>query len=297
VGIVHHTACPLCSSDNISPECSCTDHFVSREHFEVFHCGNCGFKFTQDYPDTNDIGKYYESEDYISHSNTENGFINKIYRIVRSRMMIRKRTIVRNASSIQKGNLLDIGCGTGHFANFMKQSVWDVSGIEINEKARSFATTQFGLNVIDPEMISALQKESFDCITLWHVMEHFHDPFKYFSEISRMLKPGGTCIVALPNSNSYDSKFYGAFWAAWDVPRHLWHFSPSTFKIFAEKGGFALITTKTLPLDVFYISMMSEKYKGSPISFIKGIAIGSVLAFLAAFNKRKSSSVIYILRK
>ena len=295
--MVHHEVCPLCTSENIGVFLECTDHFLSREKFSLFNCTSCGFIFSQDYPGEGETGRYYESDEYISHSDTSSGFSNKIYRLVRDLMLHRKESIVKNTTLKKTGSLLDIGCGTGYFAGKMKSSGWEVKGIEINEKARAFGISNFGLEILDPTLISSISDNSFDCITLWHVLEHFHDPFKYSSEILRLLKPGGICLVALPNCSSADAYYYGKFWAAYDVPRHLWHFTPSTFRIFSEKAGFTLAKKMTLPLDVFYISTVSEKYKGSSFPFIRGIIRAKFFALRALFNKEKSSSVIYILRK
>lgn len=295
--MVHHEVCPLCSSEKIFLLFGCTDHFISKEVFGIYKCSVCSFEFTQDYPEETEIGRYYESEDYISHSNTSKGFSNKLYRLARNFMLHRKKEIIRNATGLKKGSILDIGCGTGHFAGKMKQTGWKVKGIEINEKARNFAISHFGLEVAVTEQLTVLEASSFDCITLWHVLEHFHDPFKYASDILRLLKPGGICVIALPNCNSYDAKHFGRFWAAYDVPRHLWHFNPFTFRLFSEKTGFILKNLKSLPLDVFYISTLSEKYKGSALSFFKGIVKAKLFAFSAVFKKERSSSVIYILRK
>jgi 2-polyprenyl-3-methyl-5-hydroxy-6-metoxy-1,4-benzoquinol methylase len=179
----------------------------------------------------------------------------------------------------------------------MKKAGWDVKGIEINEKARNFSKSQFKLNILYPDKISSLEKESFDCVTLWHVVEHFHDPFNYISEISRLLKPGAVCIAALPNCSSCDAKYYDRFWAAWDVPRHLWHFNTHSFSLFAEKAGLSLEKLRSLPLDVFYISQLSEKYRGSAIPFLKGILKAIIFACLSVFNRQKSSSLVYIMRK
>lgn len=295
--MVHHSVCPLCSSERISLKFRCVDHFISKEVFSLNKCSTCDFVFTQDYPEENEIGRYYESNDYISHSDTTKGFSNKIYHLARNLMLHRKREIVKEYTGLYNGNLLDIGSGTGHFANTMKKSGWTVKGIEINEKARAFSRSNFGLEIIGPDKISLLEPESFDCVTLWHVLEHFHNPFKYMSDIFGLLKPGGLCLVALPNSYSYDALHYEEYWAAYDVPRHLWHFKPSTFKLFSEKTGFRLEKLMILPLDVFYISIMSEKYKGSKLAFLMGILKAFPFAALSAFNKKKSSSVIYLLRK
>ena len=145
--------------------------------------------------------------------------------------------------------------------------------------------------------IPTLQSNSFDCVTMWHVLEHFHDPQKYIKDILTLLKPGGICTVALPNSSSFDALHYGKFWAAFDIPRHLWHFDPETFSHFAGKNGLIIECYFMLPFDVFYISALSEKYRGSPLPFLKGIAWGCWFAFLTIFNRKRSSSVIYILRK
>jgi SAM-dependent methyltransferase len=295
--MIHHVACPLCTSGRISLLFKVTDHFISREDFEVFICSECGFEFTQDPPEEDVIDKYYESEDYISHSNTSKGFSNKLYRIARTIMLLRKKGIIRKVTGLNKGNLLDIGSGTGHFIDTMKNAGWQVKGIEINDKARSYSSSHFGLEITVPQNISSIQSGSFDCITLWHVLEHFHDPFKYASEIYRLLKPGGVCIMAMPNSSSYDAHHYGRYWAAFDVPRHLWHFNPSTFRRFADKAGFTTEGLLTLPLDLFYISILSEKYCGSRIPFIKGIVVAKIYTLASFFKKNRSSSIIYLLRK
>jgi SAM-dependent methyltransferase len=275
----------------------CTDHFISGETFATEQCEECGFVFTQDYPGEESIGRYYESEEYISHSDTSEGIINKLYRLSRNLMLLKKSAIIRHATGLKTGNLLDIGSGTGYFADFMKRKGWKVRGIEISAKARDFSRAQFGLKVLDPAEIGQLEPSQFDCITLWHVLEHFQDPVKYMKDISRLLKPDGVCVVALPNSGSYDAEKYKEYWAAWDVPRHLWHFSPFTFRRFAENEGFEITAIKRLPLDVFYISAISEKYKGSKLHFLKGMITGKWFWLLSSFNILKSSSLIYILRK
>jgi SAM-dependent methyltransferase len=295
--MVHHNACPLCSSEMIGLQFGCTDYFFSRKDFEIFKCSSCNFLFTQDYPDEADIAQFYESEDYISHNDSSIGISNKLYRIARGLMLKKKKNLINDITHLEKGNLLDIGSGTGYFAATMKNSGWLARGIEINEKARNFSRSHFGLEVGTPDELSSFSSNSFDCITLWHVLEHFHDPFKYISEIFRLLKPGAICLIALPNCSSNDAKHYRRFWAAWDVPRHLWHFSPDTFSLFSEKAGFSMEKTRSLPLDVFYISILSEKYKGSGIAFILGLIKAMWFAFLSLFNRKTSSSIIYILRK
>jgi 2-polyprenyl-3-methyl-5-hydroxy-6-metoxy-1,4-benzoquinol methylase len=295
--MVHHKVCPLCSSENIGLLFRCYDYFLSKKEFPVYKCAECNFSFTQDYPGEQEIGQFYESDDYISPSDTSKGLTNKLYRITRNAMLRRKRNIIYSATGLKTGTILDIGSGTGYFAGTMKDAGWDVKGIEISEKARKFSIAHFGVDIIPPGEISVLGSESFDCITLWHVLEHFHDPFKYVSEITRMMKPDATCIIALPNCGSYDAEYYKQFWAALDVPRHLWHFHPESFRLFCEKSGLELKELKILPLDVFYISQLSEKYKGSSLPFLRGISKAFIFAFLSAFHPERGSSIVYILRK
>lgn len=294
--MVHHSACPLCSSDRIELKFKCRDFLSSKKEFPVFECHECSFSFTQDYPEENEIGAYYESDEYISHSDTSRGFVNKLYRLVRTFMLSRKKRLIIRNTGLKKGRLLDVGSGTGYFPNAMKEAGWDVTGIEINDKARDFSISNFGLNVISPVKMKLLPASAFDCITLWHVLEHFHNPEAYMADLRMLLKPGALCVIALPNCYSYDALYYRNFWAAWDVPRHLWHFSPLTFKIFAEKCGFKLEKWGTLPLDVFYISQLSEKYRGSAMPFLAGTARSVLFAFHSLFSRARCSSIIYILR-
>jgi SAM-dependent methyltransferase len=295
--MVHHSVCPLCDSSETGFCLAGVDYFLSKEPYDLYRCSSCGFVFTQDHPAEDKIGKYYDSDEYISHDESVTGFSNSVYRIARDVMLKRKRSVVNKITMLRAGSLLDIGSGTGHFLSVMKRSGWKTKGIEVNEKARGFSIAHFGLDVMPPEQILSLPDSTFDCITLWHVLEHFQNPFKYAAEIRRLLKPGGICLIALPNCSSYDADYYGKEWAAWDVPRHLWHFNPDTFRLFTEKAGFELTGIMRLPLDVFYISTLSEKYKNSGISFLSGILKGLWFSTRTLFNKEKSSSLIYVLMK
>ena len=190
--------------------------------------------------------------------------------------------------------MLDIGSGTGYFASVMKESGWYVKGIEINDRAREFSKSHFNLEALPPSGLAGIESNTVDCITLWHVLEHFHDPFGYINEIKRILKPQGKCVFALPNCGSYDAAFYGDNWAGYDVPRHLWHFTPESFKFLCDKTGLRLLSEKTLPMDVFYISLLSERHRDSSAAFIQGMFKASLFAVRAYLNKRRTSSLIYI---
>jgi SAM-dependent methyltransferase len=292
----HHKSCPVCNSPGIFPLLTCTDFLVSSEDFDIYRCGECGFIFTRDYPGEDEAEHYYESPGYISHTDSSRTFFEKTYQFVRRIMLRRKRILVNISCRKKEGNLLDIGSGTGHFLSTMKKSGWSVSGIEINKNARQYSSSMFGVNVFPPEDLKSLPGEEYDCVTLWHVAEHLHDLNGIFTEISRLIKPGASVIVALPNNDSFDSQHYGKFWAAWDVPRHLWHFNPATFSMFAEKMGFVVSSVSVLPFDVFYISILSEKNKrGKSVSLLP-IIMGIYFTLLTIFNKMKGSSVVYILK-
>ena len=290
-----HT-CLVCQSIDYERFLICKDHFISQEQFEIVRCSNCGFKYTSNAPQLNEIGKYYHSDDYISHSDTQEGLVNKLYHKVRNIMLNRKRKLIDQVTKGKK--LLDIGCGTGYFPHFMKQKGYQVAGIELDDDARKFAREHFGLDVYHPEEILGNSvKEAYDVITLWHVMEHLHESDKYIRWIKDALKNNGTLIIALPNCDSYDAKSYGEYWAAYDLPRHLWHFTPDTFTQYLSAHDFSLKKVKRLPFDAYYNSLMSARYSGKFSPMIHGFFTGWISNLLSLFNSKKTSSVIYILQK
>ncbi len=287
--------CLVCNSQNHELIFRIKDHLTGKNDFEIHRCKECGFLFTHNPPSEQVIEEYYDEGEYISHSDTKKGLINNLFHFTRKLMLYRKNNIIRRATGMKTGTLLDIGCGTGYFASFMKGKGWNVTGVEPNEKARDFAVSNFDLKVIPGIENIGIQDHQFDCITLWHVFEHSHDPVKYLNYIRRSLKPGAVCIIAMPNCESYDTRHYKHHWAAWDVPRHLWHFSPEVFKTFSEKNGFKITGIRRLPADVFYISILSERYKGTNLPFITGMIKGLWFSLLALFNKKGCSSLIYVL--
>lgn len=292
--------CPICNSDKFKNVFVCTDHFVSSEKFDIAECENCGFRVTKDFPQGDKINRYYKAEAYISHSNTREGLVNKLYHRVRSLMLNRKASWVKNNIINHNKNLLDLGCGTGYFLAKMKFNGWHTIGIEKSEEARSFAKQQFQIDVFSSieELESNLSKnKKFEVITLWHVLEHLEDLNKSMQWLYERLCNDGTLFIAVPNHTSADAKKYKEFWAAYDVPRHLWHFSPNQMQLFAQNHGFEIVNVKPFHFDGFYISMMSEKYKKSSIAFIKGFISGLSTYILSLFNNNKSSSLLFVLRK
>jgi SAM-dependent methyltransferase len=286
--------CPVCGSKQFKPFITCTDFFVSGEQFEIRECTGCGFKFTANAEDEENIGLYYQSEDYISHSNTSKGLVNAAYHRVRNYMLGRKRRLVEKATGLKTGQIFDVGAGTGFFLNEMKTHGWQISGTEKSADARAFSKKEFGLEMDEPEQLFQFETKSFDAITLWHVLEHIHQLNENLEAFARLLKPEGKLIIAVPNHTSYDARHYKQFWAAWDVPRHLWHFGPEQMKLFGEKHGFRLISLHTMPFDSFYVSLLSEKYKKSKLALFKGLLHGKISWLKSLVNKNKCSSVIYV---
>ena len=289
--------CPVCDGTAFSSFLTCTDFFVSGEKFNIKKCDTCGFKITENIEDEANIGRYYQSEEYISHSNTSKGIVNEAYHRVRNYMLGRKRRLVEQSAGMQRGHILDVGTGTGFFLNEMNQNGWHVTGTEKSPDAREFARNEFNLDILETEKLFQLQENSFDVITLWHVLEHIHRLEENMQTFQRLLKKEGKLIIAVPNHESYDAKHYRETWAAYDVPRHIWHFAPKQMKMFGEKYDFTLENTKTMPFDSFYVSMLSEKYKKAKIPLLGGMAHGIISWLQSLLNSKNCSSVIYVFEK
>ena len=295
--VITHDKCPLCQSSAIKKRFACVDEFATGEQFDIFECTACGLAFTQNVPDEKEIDRYYESPTYISHSNTSKGFVNRVYHIVRRIMLQKKARKVEQLTGLKNGRLLDYGAGTGHFARLMETRGWSVTAIEKNGKARELALKEFGFEMLPVEALSTIKDKGLDVVTMWHVMEHIQEPDRMWDELHRILGDKGIAIIAVPNSASYDALKYKEYWAAYDVPRHLWHFTPSTIAQWGEKHGFVLDGQYTMPFDGFYISMLSEQYKGSRLHTIRGFWNG-FKGWLAQCRRRSaSSSIIYVFGK
>jgi 2-polyprenyl-3-methyl-5-hydroxy-6-metoxy-1,4-benzoquinol methylase len=300
--IIKITICPICNSSKTSKAFDAVDHFSTKETFPIYDCKSCGFRFTNKFPSEDSIGRYYDSPDYISHSDSKTGLINRLYHFFRKQMLKKKIDLVsKYVVPRQKDNirLLDIGSGTGYFLNAAKERGYAVTGIEKDSNARDYAITNFGLDVKDEQSLWALKDESFDVITLWHVLEHLDNLNEVVAKIKSILKPNGVMILALPNHNSHDAKKYKGYWAAYDVPRHLWHFTPDSVEKLLSKHQFNIIKQKTMPLDAFYISMLSEKYRGSGslMQYLRACSVGTIGYLRSLSDINQSSSVIYIAKK
>jgi 2-polyprenyl-3-methyl-5-hydroxy-6-metoxy-1,4-benzoquinol methylase len=297
MGIITRNACPVCNSATISNQLRAEDYTVSHQQFEIWECANCSLRFTQNVPDLLAVTDFYQSDNYISHTDTDKGIINKLYHLVRKTTLKRKLHLIEQTTGIQKGTLLDIGAGSGAFAHTMQQAGWGVTGLEPDAATRQRAAALYNLELQDTGALFQLPAPGFDAITLWHVLEHVHELHAYIEQIKLLLKEKGRALIAVPNYTSYDAQTYRQYWAAYDVPRHLYHFSPAAVKNLLKQHGLQLLAIKPMWFDSFYISMLSEQYKNGKNNFIKAVWTGMLSNLTALFNKERCSSVIYVIGK
>lgn len=297
MALIHHTRCPSCSSEELKAVLNAIDHTVSRETFAIWECQRCGLRFTQDVPDAGSIGPYYQSEDYISHSNTNRGVVNRLYHSVRRLTLADKRRLIQSATRRKQGKLLDIGAGTGAFAGYMQENGWEVTGLEPEAVARERALADHRVQLLGMDQLSLLAEDSYDAITLWHVLEHVHDLHPYLERLKAVVSKAGRIFIAVPNYTSYDAAFYGPDWAAYDVPRHLYHFSPDAMESLLSRHGLQLQYSHPMWYDSFYISMISEKYRNGKSNLPAAVYRGLVSDVKAFVDKAKCSSLIYVAAK
>lgn len=288
--------CPVCGQDKFTHYKKCKDYTVSQDVFSILSCNSCSFKFTNPRPISMEIGKYYASEDYISHSNSKNGLFNSLYQKVRNITISQKLKLIDKY--VSRGTILDIGCGTGEFLNYCKENGWITTGIEPGDNARNYSINTYNLKVEKESAISEYPNDFYDVITMWHVLEHVHELNKRVADLFKIVKDNGIVIIAVPNYTSWDANYYSEFWAAYDLPRHLYHFSPESLNALFIKHNFNLIETKPMKFDSFYVSMLSEKYKNGKLNYFNAI-INGLRSNLSAASKNNSSysSQIYIFKK
>ena len=271
---------------------TCRDHTFSGETFQLLQVPEYEMLLTSPQPSSAELPKYYHSEEYISHTDSRKTFLDKMYQAVKSIMLRRKLKLLAKRHP-KKGNLLDIGAGTGDFLKEAKKHSWKTFGTELNENATKIAK---GKGIKLQTETTNFPEKKFDVITMWHVLEHVPDLEKQIAELDRLLKNEGTLFIAVPNFKSFDAEHYGKFWAAYDVPRHLWHFSQkSIVKLFA-KFNFEIQESVPLKFDAYYVSLLSEKYKSGKGGFLKAMWIG-FLSNWKANSSKECSSHVYVLKR
>ncbi|MBS1513294.1 MAG: class I SAM-dependent methyltransferase [Bacteroidetes bacterium] len=295
--MIHYSHCPVCNAVEIAPVLTVKDFTVSQKDFSIWHCNSCTARFTQDVPEQDAIGAYYKSDNYISHSDTKKGLVNSLYHSVRKRTLNKKKQLVIQETGMQKGALLDIGCGTGAFLHTMKTAGWGITGLEPDDTARQKAVELYGIHPQTPDQLFSLQPESFHAITMWHVLEHVHDLHGYIKQLYQLLAPGGRIFIAVPNYTSADAEKYDACWAAYDVPRHLYHFSPLAMEQLMTQYRLKITAVKPMWYDSFYVSMLSEQYKNGKGNLMAACVNGLRSNLNAMRDHKKCSSVIYVISK
>lgn len=288
-------SCPVCKSDQFTPFIKCKDYTVTQETFQIVSCNKCGFKFTNPRPTDDAIGSYYKSEDYVSHSNTKKGLINRLYHSVRSYTLKKKLGLIN--SFVSRGTIIDYGCGTGMFLSACKEDGWNSLGFEPDSDARTIASSkQLSVYTSKMEIAKSLNGKKIDIITLWHVLEHVTDLDETLSFFKEHLANDGTLIIAVPNYTSADSKYYKEYWAGYDVPRHIYHFELNTVSLLLQRFGFKHVQSLPMKFDSYYVSMLSEKYKSGKINYLSAFLQG-LKSNLSAKDANGYSSVIYIFKK
>ncbi len=268
------------------------DYLVSGEEFTLIENDYGDILQTTPVPDLHKLPEYYKSEKYISHTDTRKSFTEKVYHAVKKITLKQKVALITKLNQ-GTGKLLDVGSGTGDFLVAANQENWTVFGVEPNAVAITLSDKK-GIHV--SKELQEISETDFDLITLWHVLEHVPDVETYIQEISKRLKPGGTLLIAVPNYKSKDATHYKQFWAAYDVPRHLWHFSKEGIERLFSKHNFYLVQIKPMWFDAFYVSLLSEKYKTGKSSWRKAIFRG-LQSNLSGLISKEVSSHIYILKK
>jgi SAM-dependent methyltransferase len=296
--MVHVTQCPVCQETNFNPFVSAIDYTVSHETFNLIKCSRCGLVITSPRPEETTLGKYYLSDAYISHSNKSKSVLDIAYKISRHFTLKWKYNLVKNFSSPPSAPLalLDFGCGTGAFMKHCQDHGMAVSGVEPSPNARALAI-EITRASVEPTLDS-LQK-NFNSITLWHVLEHVPQLNNTLAKLRQRLEENGTMFIAVPNLNSLDARLYEKYWAGYDVPRHLWHFSRQSMELLLKKNNLTLIKVVPMKLDAYYVSILSERYKSSNsnIRTMSNALMKGWKSNESAANTGEFSSLIYIARK
>lgn len=290
--------CPICQSQKFQTVLTCKDFTVSGELFQIKECTECLLLATSPAPEIQDLPRYYQSDHYISHTSKATSLINQVYLQVRSYTLAWKERLIKQYIPSTKKSILDFGCGTGEFLQKCKSQGWLVDGVEPTASARSRAEINCQ-QTIAPSIEGVLHN-NFEIITLWHVLEHIPDLNSTLQKLHDKLGPNGHLLIAIPNPSCWDSSHYKNIWAAYDVPRHLWHFRSQNLELLLRNCGFTLERRIPMKLDSYYVCMLSEKYKSNGNTTIAGIIKAIINATRSNLSARKNgeySSTIYIAKK
>lgn len=289
-------ACPICATTARRPVLVCRDHLVSGERFDVVECERCGLRMTAPQPAPAEIGRYYESDDYLPMTRAARGPLAAVYRLVR-RLTVRMRlALVARYAGRAPGRLLDVGCGTGEFLAHAHGAGWSVVGVEPGARAAAQAEG-LGLEVRRVHALDAVTDGPFDAITMWHALEHMHDPGSQLERAAALLAAGGCLVVAVPNHRCADADAYGAAWYAWDVPRHLWHFHTETLGALLATRGLVVAAVHAMPFDPFYIALQSELRGRGGWNVARAAAVATRSALAARRDPSRACGIAVVARR
>ncbi|MBX2895457.1 MAG: class I SAM-dependent methyltransferase [Cyclobacteriaceae bacterium] len=284
------SACPICQSTSFAPFISAKDYTVSQQEFNIVTCQNCSFRFTNPRPGINNIQAYYKSEKYISHTVGSKSIIDRLYRLLRTYTLKWKYELINEFSD--EKTLLDYGCGTGNFLSYVQHKGWNVTGVEPAQEARAIAKQKATIY----EQLETIEQK-YSIVTLWHVLEHVHNLTTTLQELKKKLTRSGTIFIAVPNYKSADAQLYKQHWAAYDVPRHLWHFDKGVMNNILMQTGFEVKKIIPMKLDAYYVALLSEGYKNPHtmqlLNYINALKNGW-LSNHQAKETGEYSSLIYI---
>ncbi len=293
---------PINKANTLNKFLKCTDFTVSRETFTLLVDKESEILITSPQPSLEKLPSYYESSEYISHTDSKKSLFDKVYQIVKKHTISKKTKLVKSLLehtnlNNAKPKILDIGCGTGDFLVACDKKGFEVFGVEPSVNAKNIAKqkiikTDFNIKNSIFDLDTDIK---YDVITMWHVLEHVPDLEKYILKLKSLLQPNGILIIAVPNYKSYDAKYYKEFWAAYDVPRHLWHFSKKSISLLFNKVAMQVEFIYPMKFDSFYVSLLSEKYKTGKSNFVRAFYIG-FLSNTKARSKKEYSSLIYVLK-
>lgn len=287
--------CFICNGTEFRDFLRLNDYFFSQEEFRLSKCITCGLLYTLPQPGAVLLYKYYNSEEYTSHNTSHRSLKNLLYLQARKVSLSLKMRMIKKYQ--EKGQILDIGAGTGEFLSYCQAHDWSITGVEPNPKARKIAFERHGIVLQNEVDLSILEIGSTDVITMWHVLEHIADPLSQLEINYQLLNTNGLLVLALPNYESWDANKYGRFWAAYDVPRHLYHFTKESVRLLAEKSGFGIVEIHPMKFDSFYICLLSEKYMHGKMNYVKAFVNGLWSNRLAQKNSFGYSSLVYLLKK
>ncbi|MCB9205098.1 MAG: class I SAM-dependent methyltransferase [Flavobacteriales bacterium] len=289
-------SCPSCKTNSFRETLRCVDSTYSKDTFTIVECVSCGLHFTNPRPTESAIAKYYDNPEYVSHTDTQEGLLFKVYALVKNYTLGKKEQLLSSLTTDK--TVFDYGAGSGDFSSYLQKLGWSVSAFEPDPNARGLIEKKnASINLVNS--LHEISEASLSVITLWHVLEHVHRLDETLDEFKRILKPNGNLIIAVPNHTSYDATVFREDWAAYDVPRHLYHFNPLTIEPLLNNAGFELSRMKPMWFDSVYVSLLSEKNRGNSglVAWLRAGLIGTLSNLSAVFDTKKCSSVIYVFKK